>query len=67
MQNVYFDPATCVFKTRDSSINSVRCQIGMMDDPSRGLQECNNIEIHKKINQLYVGDFDDRFKVKVLN
>lgn len=62
MQNVYFDPATCVFKTRDSSINSVRCQIGMMDDPSRGLQECNNIEIHKKINQLYVGDFDDRFK-----
>ena len=62
LQGVYYDPATSIFKTRDSAINSVRCLLGIFDDPSRGMQEANNITVHKFINSLYVGDFDDRFK-----
>lgn len=60
--DVDFDPATCVFKTRDSAINSVRCRAGAFDDPSRGQQEINNLKIHNDIVQLYRGDFKDRFK-----
>lgn len=57
-----YEPCTSIFKTRDSAINSIRCQIGMFDDPSRGLQECNNIEKHKQIGILFNGDFMDRFE-----
>lgn len=59
---VKYDPATSVFKTRDSAINSVRCKIASMDDPSRGQQESTNVKIHNDIVQLYRGDFSDRFK-----
>lgn len=62
LKGCYFEPCTSIFKTRDSAINSVRCQLGMFDDPSRGLQECNNAEIHKKITTLFYGDFMDRFE-----
>lgn len=62
LKGCYFEPCTSIFKTRDSAINSVRCQLGMFDDPSRGLQECNNAEIHKKITTLFNGDFMDRFE-----
>lgn len=58
----YYDPSTSIFTTRDSALNSIRCRVGMFDDPSRGQQECNNIEIHKQICELYNGDFSDRFK-----
>lgn len=57
-----YDPATSIFKTRDSAINSVRCVIASMDDPSRGVQEATNVKIHNDIVQLYRGDFSDRFK-----
>lgn len=57
-----FDPATSIFKTRDSAINSVRCMVASMDDPSRGVQEATNAKIHNDIVQLYRGDFSDRFK-----
>lgn len=62
LKGCFFEPCTSIFKTRDSAINSVRCQLGMFDDPSRGLQECNNVEIHKRINTLFYGDFMDRFE-----
>lgn len=62
LNGVQFDPATAIFKTRDSAINSVRCKIAAMDDPSRGQQECENVKIHNDILQLYRGDFSDRFK-----
>jgi predicted phage terminase large subunit-like protein len=55
-------PNTSIFKTRDSAINSIRCELGFFDDPSRGLQESNNIQIHEKITTLYNGDFLDRFE-----
>lgn len=57
-----YTPEGSIFKTRDSAINSVRCQLGMFDDPSRGLQESNNISIHKKICDIFNGDFQDRFE-----
>lgn len=57
-----FDPQTSIFKTRDSTINSVRCRIAAMDDPSRGQKEATNAQIHNDIVQLYRGDFSDRFK-----
>lgn len=57
------DPATSVFKTRDSAVNSVRCFLfGCYDDPSRGDSEKNNVEKHKEIAQKFNGDFKDRFK-----
>lgn len=59
---VIYDPSTCIFKTRDSAINSVRCKIAVMDDPTRGQQESTNVNIHKQICNLYNGDFKDRFK-----
>lgn len=62
LAGVQYDPATSVFKTRDSAINSVRCMIASMDDPSRGQQESTNVKIHNDIVQLYRGDFSDRFK-----
>lgn len=62
LNNVKFDPDATVCKTRDSAINSVRCRIASMDDPSRGQQEANNVKIHNEICQLYYGDFTDRFK-----
>lgn len=62
LNGVVFDPATSIFKTRDSAINSVRCMIASMDDPSRGQQESTNVKIHNDIYQLYKGDFSDRFK-----
>lgn len=55
-------PNTSIFKTRDSAINSIRCELGFFDDPSRGLHESNNIQIHEKITTLYNGDFLDRFE-----
>lgn len=57
-----YDPATSIFKTRDSAINSVRCVVASMDDPSRGVQEATNAKVHNDIVQLYRGDFSDRFK-----
>lgn len=57
-----FDPSSSIFKTRDSAINSVRCMVASMDDPSRGVQEATNAKIHNDIVQLYRGDFTDRFK-----
>lgn len=62
LNGVTFDPATSVFKTRDAAINSIRCKIASMDDPSRGQQESANPKIHNDIVQLYRGDFSDRFK-----
>lgn len=62
INGVEYDPSTCIFKTRDSAINSVRCNIASMDDPSRGQQEATNVKIHEQIVQLYRGDFSDRFK-----
>lgn len=64
LKGCIYEPCTSIFKTRDSAINSVRCQLGMFDDPSRGLQECNNAEIHKKITTLFYGDFMDRFETQ---
>ena len=57
-----YTPNTSIFKTRDSAINSVRCELGMFDDPSRGLQESNNVQIHQKICTIFNGDFLDRFE-----
>lgn len=62
LNGVAYDPATTVFKTRDSAINSVRCMMASMDDPSRGQQESTNVKVHQDIVQLYRGDFADRFK-----
>lgn len=56
------EPNTNVFKTRDSAINSIRCCVGMFDDPSRGIQEASNVEIHNKLYELFNGDFLDRFE-----
>lgn len=55
-------PNTSIFRTRDSAINSIRCELGFFDDPSRGLQESNNVQIHEKITTLFNGDFLDRFE-----
>lgn len=57
-----YTPNTSIFKTRDSAINSIRCELGMFDDPSRGLQESNNVQIHQNICTLFNGDFRDRFE-----
>lgn len=56
-----FEPNTSIFKTRDSAINSIRCRVGMFDDPSRGIPECTNVELHKRLYEVYNGDFQDRF------
>lgn len=56
-----YTPSNSVFKTRDGTINSIRCIIAYMDDPSRGQQENTNVEIHKKIINLFHGDIQDRF------
>jgi predicted phage terminase large subunit-like protein len=57
-----FEPNTSIFTTRDSALNSIRCQLGIFDDPSRGQQESSNIAIHTKIVNLFNGDFMDRFE-----
>lgn len=62
LEGVRFTPESSIFKTRDSAINSVRCQLGMFDDPSRGQQESSNMAIHKRICNLFNGDFQDRFE-----
>lgn len=62
LQGCAYTPNTSIFKTRDSAINSIRCELGMFDDPSRGLQECNNVQIHQNICILFNGDFMDRFE-----
>lgn len=64
LKGVSYTPDSSIFKTRDSSINSVRCQLGMFDDPSRGQQESANVAIHQKICNLYNGDFQDRFETQ---
>ncbi len=57
-----YEPNTSIFTTRDSALNSIRCQLGIFDDPSRGQQESSNIAIHTKIVNLFNGDFMDRFE-----
>lgn len=54
-------PNMTIFKTRDSAINSIRCELGIFDDPSRGQQESNNVKVHEEICSLFNGDFMDRF------
>ena len=56
-----YSPYTSIFKTRDSAINSIRCELGIFDDPSRGMQECDNVDIHQAITLKYNTDFMDRF------
>lgn len=56
------EPNANVFKTRDSAINSIRCCVGMFDDPSRGIQEAANADVHNKLYELFNGDFLDRFE-----
>lgn len=62
LQGCEYEPNTSIFTTRDSALNSIRCQLGMFDDPSRGQQESSNIQIHEKIVNLFNGDFMDRFE-----
>lgn len=57
-----YEPNSTICATRDSALNSIRCQLGMFDDPSRGQQESSNIQIHTKILNLFNGDFMDRFE-----
>lgn len=54
-------PRGSIFRTRDSAINSIRCILGMVDDPSRGQNEATNVGIHTRIRNIYNGDFKDRF------
>lgn len=62
LEGCEFEPNTTIFTTRDSALNSIRCQLGMFDDPSRGQQESSNVQIHEKIVNLFNGDFMDRFE-----
>lgn len=62
MNGVKYTPTANIFKTRDSAINSVRCCVASMDDPSRGQQEATNSKLHNDIVQLFRGDFSDRFE-----
>ena len=62
LRGAKYTPTSSIFKTRDSAINSVRCQLGMFDDPSRGQQESSNMAIHMRICNLFNGDFQDRFE-----
>lgn len=62
LKGTVFTPTGTIFKTRDSAINSVRCQLGMFDDPSRGQQESSNMAVHGRICNLFYGDFQDRFE-----
>lgn len=62
INGVHYTPTSTIFKTRDSAINSVRCCIAAMDDPSRGQQEATNTKLHNDIVQLFRGDFSDRFE-----
>lgn len=62
LRGALHSPSTSIFKTRSSAITSVRCHLGIFDDPSRGMIEANNIDIHKMIYDLFNGDFMDRFE-----
>lgn len=62
IQGCEYEPCRSIFKTRDSALNSVRCQFAIMDDPSRGDKECTNISVHTKIVETFNGDFLDRFE-----
>lgn len=62
LNGVKYTPTANIFKTRDSAINSVRCCVASMDDPSRGQQEATNSKLHNDIVQLFRGDFSDRFE-----
>ena len=62
LRGAVYTPTSSIFKTRDSAINSVRCQLGMFDDPSRGQQESSNMAVHARICNLFNGDFQDRFE-----
>lgn len=57
-----YTPQNTVVKTRDGTINSIRCIIAYIDDPSRGQQENTNVQQHKKIINLFNGDIKDRFE-----
>lgn len=57
-----YTPNLSIFKTRDATINSVRCDVVSVDDPSRGQQENTNINIHNHIISLFYGDISDRFE-----
>lgn len=63
IRDVGEEPKSCIFKTRDSAINSVRCyEFACMDDPTRGNVESANVKIQQQICDLFWGDFQDRFE-----
>lgn len=54
-------PNLSIFKTRESRMNSVRCEFGIFDDPSGGTEEAANDKIHEDICNKFYGDFSSRF------
>lgn len=55
-------PYSAFFRTSSSATNGIRINIALIvDDPSRGMVDRNNVEIHKKIISSYNGDWLARF------
>lgn len=56
------EPRRASFRTSGSATNGIRINIALViDDPSRGMVDRNNVEIHNKIIASYNGDWLSRF------
>lgn len=56
------EPRRASFRTSSSATNGIRINIALVvDDPSRGMVDRNNVDIHNKIISSYNGDWRSRF------
>ena len=56
------EPKSAVFRTSGSATNGIRINLALViDDPSRGMVDRKNVEIHQKIISSYNGDWRSRF------
>lgn len=56
------EPRRASFRTSGSATNGIRINLALIiDDPSRGMVDRNNVDIHNKIISSYNGDWLSRF------
>ena len=56
------EPKSAVFRTSGSATNGIRINLALViDDPSRGMVDRKNVDVHQKIISSYNGDWRSRF------
>lgn len=56
------EPKSATFRTSGSATNGIRINLALViDDPSRGMVDRKNVDVHQKIISSYNGDWRSRF------